>query len=157
MTFADFQAKILTYRPRNVSAFPTLEISTDLASSVDWVQKGVVTPVKDQGQCGSCWSFSTNGGIESIYKQQTGRSVNLAEQQLVDCAYPSRVAVMVAGLKTRSITSPSILFAQPVRTAIMQGMDRVTQAHVHQLVLHFPGTAMSALLKVLLPQPCKAA
>jgi len=89
MRFEEFQSKVLNYKPRNVSAFPTLEVSTELASSVDWVQQGVVTPVKDQGQCGSCWTFGTNGAIESIFKQQTGRSVNLAEQQLVDCTYPN--------------------------------------------------------------------
>jgi hypothetical protein len=52
------------------------------ASSVDWD----VTPVKNQGHCGSCWAFGTMGAIEAIHKQQTGQEVILAEQQLVDCS-----------------------------------------------------------------------
>jgi len=62
-----------------------LEEQADLAASIDWVSKGGVTPVKDQGQCGSCWAFSAMAAVEAIYKINTGKTVNLAEQQLVDC------------------------------------------------------------------------
>lgn len=52
---------------------------------VDWVQKGAVNPIKNQGQCGSCWAFSTVGTLESAYQIQTGKLYSFAEQQLVDC------------------------------------------------------------------------
>ena len=55
-----------------------------------WTNTGDVTPVKNQGSCGSCWTFGAVGSLEGVHKAASGSLVTFAEQELLDCVYEGK-------------------------------------------------------------------
>lgn len=79
--------RILSYKPlKNKGQFVDYNEKVGIPESIDWRTKGVVNPVKDQQQCGSCWAFSAVAAMESRNAIASGKLLSLSEQQLVDCA-----------------------------------------------------------------------
>jgi len=93
--YTDFERKqMLGYKPDSAPRKEPLWLEPTNADSVDWRTAGAVTAVKDQGQCGSCWTFSSTGALEGAHEIATGKLLSFSEQQIVDCAnlkhgYPS--------------------------------------------------------------------
>ena len=93
MSFDEFKAYVhltptLTNVESDTDTYSDLESEfnvTALPLSVDWTTKGAVTGVKDQGNCGSCWSFSATGALEGAYQIKYGTLVSFSEQNLVSC------------------------------------------------------------------------
>ena len=87
-TPAEFK-RILSYKPAHKRGAKVQQAAfqeTAIPTEIDWRTKGAVNPVKDQGQCGSCWAFSAVGAMEGRYQIKSGTLLSLSEQQLVDCA-----------------------------------------------------------------------
>ena len=94
--FADMtEEEMDQYRGLNASFFSQGETDEDLparfSSSLDWRSRGHVTPVKSQ-KGNSCWTFSTVTCIEGLYRGLSGRLVEFADQELMDCVYPTNDA-----------------------------------------------------------------
>ncbi|KAL9249373.1 Senescence-specific cysteine protease SAG39-like protein [Drosera capensis] len=91
LTDEEFRKTYTGYK-RHESSNPSLKSTsfryknfTDVPSSVNWVAAGAVTPIKNQGTCGSCWAFASVATIESLCEITTGNLISLSEQEILDC------------------------------------------------------------------------
>ncbi len=76
----------LVLNNKNCDIQTTMNLYNKIPDNIDYRQKNAVTPVKNQGKCGSCWAFSTVGALESKYALNTGKLKTFSEQKLVDCS-----------------------------------------------------------------------
>jgi len=82
MTLEEFKNVILMRDLPKVHFAATYEIpeGQNISNDIDWRDKGAVTPIKNQGSCGSCWSFSTTGALEGSSFLQGGKLQSFSEQ-----------------------------------------------------------------------------
>jgi cathepsin L len=73
-------------RQKNARLYEMRFVSAANAASFDWRKQGKVTPVRDQGACGSCWAFAALGAYEGSYLIRNGVAADASEQDVLDCS-----------------------------------------------------------------------
>ncbi|KAL8468221.1 hypothetical protein ACS0TY_031454 [Phlomoides rotata] len=89
LTKEEFLAKYATgFRPtfhKPSQSYFKYENVTDVPNNLDWRERNVVTPISNQGQCGTCWAFSAVAAIEGVVAVKSGNLTSLSEQHIIDC------------------------------------------------------------------------
>lgn len=86
-TRAEYKAMLGYIKNDNKKSEGYVKFAPTNADGINWVEQGAVTPVKDQGRCGSCWAFSSTGSLEGAHFVAANELLSFSEQQLVDCAF----------------------------------------------------------------------
>jgi len=90
MTNEEYRTKLLSFKSSDkahASLIEAPDYQGPLPKTVDWRNKGAVSEIKDQGDCGSCWAFSTSGCLEGLYAIKNTKMKDLSEQNLLDCSW----------------------------------------------------------------------
>lgn len=146
MTFEEFSKSYLISEPQDCSATVGgyVRKNANIPDSFDWRDKDMVSPVKNQGSCGSCWTFSSTGALEAHARIYLKKNLDLAEQQLVDCAGDFDNNGCSGGLPSHAFT---YLY---YRGGIQQGSDYKYKAKqgacvfdINKVVLKVPGGSVN--------------
>jgi len=106
-------------------------------TSFDWRTQNIMTPVKNQGSCGSCWAFSTVGVFEALIRQRSGAVIDLAEQQLVNCVSDSDCSGGYASSAFAYMKNSGIVYENYYPYAGTDGICNVTRASDFYLTRHW--------------------
>ena len=152
MSDDEFEAAVLM-DPQECSATGGVgaDADADLPDALDWRSRGVVSEVKNQGHCGSCWTFSTVGALEShlALKQDAWRAPRLSEQQLVDCAGAFDTKGCAGGLPSHAFEY--VKYAGGLSTEFSYPYRGVDQACAFNATASSSGLPTSAGVGVVVP------